>query len=328
MNNWLSEEPIKVSVCCITYNHKNYIEVAIDSFLSQKTTFPFEIIIGDDCSNDGTSQIVDNYQKCYPNIIKVLRGETNKGMIGNMLATLSAANSDYIAFCEGDDYWVDNDKLTKQKNICDKDDDISLCIHPCYRLGKNGKLKKSFSKAEVLTFYSATDVVNIYGQFAPSSSYFFRKSVISDFPCWLIDAPLGDLFIELYATKSGNICYIPEYMSIYRVFSENSWTDINRRSLDKIIDNCNRMLPLLNKCADELKVDFSSKISAVRLSLAYAKLIKRHFEQFKMEITISYHLAKRKSKMQLFFYFFREYPKILRYIILFKKKVDLHIGRG
>src|ERR1700690_2758382 len=107
------KEPL-VSVKMITYNHAPYITRAIEGVLQQKTTFPFELIIGEDCSTDGTREIVFAYQKKYPDIIRVITSDKNVGMNINGLRTIKAGKGKYIALCEGDDYWHNPEKLQKK----------------------------------------------------------------------------------------------------------------------------------------------------------------------------------------------------------------------
>jgi glycosyltransferase involved in cell wall biosynthesis len=103
-----------VSVKMITYNHAPYIAQAIEGVLEQQTNFPFELVIGEDCSTDGTREIVFEYQKKYPDVIRVITSESNVGMKRNGYRTTKVCRGEYIAFCEGDDYWHDPSKLQKQ----------------------------------------------------------------------------------------------------------------------------------------------------------------------------------------------------------------------
>jgi glycosyltransferase involved in cell wall biosynthesis len=103
-----------VSVKMITYNHAPYIAMAIDCVLAQKTNFPFELVIGEDCSTDGTREIVLDYAKRYPEIIRVITSEQNVGMHKNSLRTDQACKGMYIAYCEGDDFWHHLEKLQMQ----------------------------------------------------------------------------------------------------------------------------------------------------------------------------------------------------------------------
>jgi glycosyltransferase involved in cell wall biosynthesis len=107
------QEPL-VSVKMITYNHAPYIAQAIECVLAQKTNFPFELVIGEDCSTDGTREIVFDYAKRFPDIIRVITSDKNVGMKKNSLRTTEACQGKYIAYCEGDDYWHRDDKLQIQ----------------------------------------------------------------------------------------------------------------------------------------------------------------------------------------------------------------------
>ena len=106
-------EPL-VSVKMLAYNHAPYIAQAIEGILQQKTNFPFELVIGEDCSTDGTREIVFEYQKKYPDIIRVITSDQNVGTKKNGYRTLKACRGKYVALCEGDDYWHNPLKLQKQ----------------------------------------------------------------------------------------------------------------------------------------------------------------------------------------------------------------------
>src|SRR3954467_5066605 len=120
---------IIVSVCIITYNHGSYIEKALQGVLSQKLNCKMEIIIGEDCSTDGTANVCNKYHQLYPHKIKLLQYESNIGMKNNCITTIKSATRKYIAICGGDDYWEDDMKLQKQIEFLNKNKDYSLCIH-------------------------------------------------------------------------------------------------------------------------------------------------------------------------------------------------------
>jgi len=118
-----------VSVCMITYNHENFIKDAIEGILMQKTSFPIELIIGEDCSTDNTRKIVKDYEEKYPEIIFAQYSEKNLGMINNFLNVLQAARGKYIALCEGDDYWTDPLKLQKQVDFLEANPEYVICAN-------------------------------------------------------------------------------------------------------------------------------------------------------------------------------------------------------
>lgn len=115
---------IKVSIIVTAYNQENYIEEALLSLVNQKTTFNYEIIVGEDCSTDNTRSILTTLQKKYPNIITLIFNEKNLGIAGNWTSTMRQSNAEYLAICEGDDYWTDIHKLQKQVDFLEK--------HPTY----------------------------------------------------------------------------------------------------------------------------------------------------------------------------------------------------
>ena len=152
--NTSNSDPL-VSVSCTTYNHINYIEQCLDGFLCQKTYFPFKILIHDDCSTDGTTEIIKKYTAKYPDIIKPIYETENQYQQGKTVSSLiwnnSRAKGKYIAFCEGADYWIDNNKLQEQVNFLENNDsygmvytnfnlyyqDKKLYVNNCFDLGKS-----------------------------------------------------------------------------------------------------------------------------------------------------------------------------------------------
>lgn len=139
-------EPL-VSVKMITYNHAAFIEKAIEGVLQQKSDFPFELVIGEDCSTDGTREIVFAYQSKYPDIIRVVTSDNNVGMKKNGIRTLAACSGKYIAFCEGDDYWHNSEKLQKQVDFFEGHPECGLVYssYDVYHV-KSGERIKDFIK--------------------------------------------------------------------------------------------------------------------------------------------------------------------------------------
>jgi len=136
------EEPL-VSVCVITYNHEPYIRKSIDCVLAQETKFPFELVIGEDCSTDGTREIVFDYQKKYPDIIRVVTSNKNVGAHKNNLRTEKACRGKYMAFCDGDDYWHHPRKLQKQVDYLESHPECGLVSSASHRFHvETGKLVK------------------------------------------------------------------------------------------------------------------------------------------------------------------------------------------
>jgi glycosyltransferase involved in cell wall biosynthesis len=134
-----------VSVMTITYNQKSYIVQAIEGILAQRTNFPFELVIGEDCSTDGTREIVFDYQRRYPDTIRVITSERNVGGKSNAIRTRKACRGKYLALCDGDDFWHHPDKLQKQVDFMESRPECGI-VYSNYdiRSGRRGKIIRDF----------------------------------------------------------------------------------------------------------------------------------------------------------------------------------------
>lgn len=141
MENWPTDyaRPV-LSIVCLTFNHRDYITQAIDGFLSQRTHFPFEIVINDDASTDGTQDILKAYQQRYPRLIRLILQEQNQYSQGKPygMPVFQQAHGDYIAYCEGDDYWTDPHKLQLQVDFLERNRDYVLTFHASYAFTSQG----------------------------------------------------------------------------------------------------------------------------------------------------------------------------------------------
>lgn len=195
----------------ITYNHEKFIAEAIDGVIMQKTDFPFELVIGEDCSTDNTRAICIEYQKKYPDIIKLRLNETNEGMMLNWINNISCGQGKYIALCDGDDYWTDPCKLQKQFDFMEANPDFALCSHSAYTL-MCGQLDENIGmERDVLT---TEDIIRKdWGLL--TASLFFRKDAHKT-PDWYYTVRNGDYALQLIVSLSGKIKFLPEYMAVYR----------------------------------------------------------------------------------------------------------------
>lgn len=248
---WIYSDVTYVSIICCTYNQDKYISDAINSFLAQKTQYKFEIIIHDDCSTDKTNDILMSFKKNFPNIIKIINPKENLyskyGVNAPGLNAISYSLGKYIAFCEGDDFWIYNNKIQIQLEQILIDPNISLCIHRSYLLKHNSyELWNESDHGDEKKLLTIENILNVIGQFAPTSSYLIKREVINILPEWFNNAPVGDFFLEIYSTKIGRILYLPEIMSVYRQYAGNSWSiEVLRNEKNKIIFN-KKMLYIYN----------------------------------------------------------------------------------
>lgn len=141
---------ILVSIVCITYNHEPYLRDALEGFLFQKTTFPFEIILAEDCSTDGTRAICEEYAAKYPDKINYIYRDHNVGYNENEYEAMCAAKGKYIAYCEGDDYWTDPNKLQKQVDFLESHPEYAVCWHRCKHRNVETKEEKKDACGKIL----------------------------------------------------------------------------------------------------------------------------------------------------------------------------------
>lgn len=213
-----------VSIQCLTYNHAQYIRQCLDGFVIQKTNFRFEAIVHDDASTDGTQDIIREYEKKYPDIIKPIFEKENqysKGIPGRITNIVNAhCKGKYIAICEGDDYWTDPLKLQKQVNIMEKYDECGFVYTGCSRYIQ-----------ETGTYTSSSDRLGSFDDlllenFIHTPTVLYRKQLKQSydkeiFPYaqnWL----MGDYPLWLYLSAISQPGFIPEITSVYRVLKESA----------------------------------------------------------------------------------------------------------
>ena len=217
----MSTTRVPVSVWMITYNHEPYIREALDSVLSQRTSFPFEIVVGDDASTDGTRRILEEYAAAHPGRFRLLLHGRNIGMIGNQNAVFAACSGEYIAMLEGDDYWSDDSKLERQYAEMLARPEVLLSFHPC-RETKHGRLMSWHgSKPAILP---AGEVIRGGGYFCPTPSLMLHRGVVADLTAFLLDAPAGDYYLQILGAMPAGALYLPWPMCVYRVNSSGSWS--------------------------------------------------------------------------------------------------------
>jgi glycosyltransferase involved in cell wall biosynthesis len=215
---------IKVSVLCLTYNQVNYVGQMLDSVLSQKTNFKFEVLINDDASNDGTVDTVKSYQKKYPDIIKPVFHSENlysKG-IRNFIPRylLPKAQGVYLAICEGDDYWTDPNKLQLQVDFLNKNPEYALCFHPVIIKFENQEEDDAKFPIETSKSYFVVKQL-IKRNFIHTNSVMYRSQDYST----LEHITPGDWYLNLYHAQFGKIGFIDKTMAVYRRHEKGIWWD-------------------------------------------------------------------------------------------------------
>jgi glycosyltransferase involved in cell wall biosynthesis len=220
-----------VSVCIITYQHVNYIKECLDGVLMQETLFPFEIIIGEDESTDGTREVCQKYAEKYPGkIFLFLRSRKDVIYVNgspngryNFIECIKSAKGKYIAICEGDDYWTDPYKLQKQVDFLETHHKYVGCFHNTEERfedddNKASFLYCSFPSARDISFIDLSDVNLI-----PTCSVMFRNRLFGEFPNWYSKLSMGDWPLHLLNAQFGNFWYMPKVMGVHRLHEKGIW---------------------------------------------------------------------------------------------------------
>lgn len=217
----------EVTVLCITYNHAAYIRDCLDGMVLQKTKFPFQVIVHDDASTDGTVEIVEEYAKAYPDIIYPIIEKENqfsKGVRTPAHQISPIQWGKYIACCEGDDYWMDSNKLQLQYDFMESHPDYSLCVH-------NAIINDLKYEFDYLSEPNKTDkdktcediIFEGGGKFNPTASFFIRTSC--EWPTIEHNCSANDHFELIKLASRGKVHWISKPMSVYRWGVKGSWTD-------------------------------------------------------------------------------------------------------
>lgn len=251
-----------ISCCIITYNHASYIEQAIESVLAQQHQYSFEIIIADDCSTDGTTDIIKGYRQKYPGLIALIIQPVNVGASKNFMSLLKAAGGKYIAYLEGDDYWSNNRKLQKQVDFLEQHPGYSICF---------SNVLETFSEdlndpQNVLHGGSgskATTTINdlLRGNYIQTASVVFKNKLFNYFPGWYADLMPGDWPLHLLNAQFGNIYYDSECMCVHRNYSEGVW------SSEKVLKRIESTLNVCRVIGKELDLVNSKDLKAGKRKL-------------------------------------------------------------
>lgn len=217
----------KVSVSLLAYNHGSFIEQALDSILLQQVNFDYEIVIGEDCSQDDTREIVLSYQTKNPDKIRIFLSKKplNDGRSGrlNFVRNLKACRGEYVALLDGDDYWTSPYKLQTQIDLLDSHPEYALCFHCVTKVDEEaGRQIDTFSPPWKKDFYTLEDL--LVGNIVATCSTVFRNKLFGDFPNWFYSMPMGDWALHILNAQHGNIGYIDESMAVYRIHRKGMWT--------------------------------------------------------------------------------------------------------
>jgi glycosyltransferase involved in cell wall biosynthesis len=253
---------MKLSVLIITYNHERFIAQAIMSALTQQLDSDYEIVVGEDCSTDGTRDILMDFHRRFPDKIFPLLRDRNVGGGPNLESALAACQGQYLALLEGDDYWVSIDKLKRQVEFLDTHPDFAICCHRARILNEVDLGYADVSPSLPAGSYTIEDLLK--GNFVMTSTTVLRRDLYGPLPSCFSGMNLGDWPRLALAARQGKIELMDDVMAAYRVHSAGIWSS----------------LPLKNRLRDTIRM---LKALDQYLGLQYTRTIRQtiahtHFE--------------------------------------------------
>lgn len=265
-----------VSVCVTTYQQALYIRDCLEGILMQKTEFPYEVIVGEDGSTDGTREICKAYAEKHTDKIRLFLRDRNishckleSGAVRfNGIFTRMTARGKYTAICEGDDYWIDPNKLNKQIDYLEKNEYCSVCFHNAFIIDEGSANRVgSFNIPDNTRIFTTRELFNNW--FVPTASIVYRTDALpSKYSEWYLRAHNGDLALLFLLSKQGNLGVIPGYLSVYRHNAVNSLSLTVKENSDHYIS---RLIDLIK--AVNLYFDGKYEEEAKRMCLTLERAI-------------------------------------------------------
>lgn len=244
------KDECKVSIICITYNQKRYLQKAVESMLSQITDFSFEIIIHDDVSTDGTKEIAMDYAQKYPDKVRVILEKENqysKGVDFFASMVTDVARGEYIAVCEGDDYWIDDHKLQIQYKAMEEHVECDMCACFGCTVTEDGMTEVSeIRPRDHDCILPVEDVIRGGGQYLVTAGLFFRKSMYDEMLPFEKVISL-DYAQQIKGALRGGIYYIDRKMAVYRRYAGGSWTNNVLRNKERLKVQWSKEIALLKQ---------------------------------------------------------------------------------
>lgn len=251
---------ITVSVALITYCHEKYIRKAIESILMQRTNFQYEIIIGDDCSNDNTRQILMEYKEKNSDKVSLIMHDKNIGATKNIYDIFKKCRGKYITLLEGDDYWTDPQKLQKQVDFLETNTEYIGIAHTFNLVDGNGNFIRKYTEGNS-SEKSVTIKSFLKGDFFRVTTTVFKNVFLESNDKYDVlykaNRLVGDFTLSVILLDLGDIYVLDNCMSVYRVVINEGAKNYN--SIKSPLDNYNDFIYLIKFVSKHYKnkYDFS-----------------------------------------------------------------------
>ena len=290
----------EVSISCLAYNHGKYIRRMLESLVSQKTNFPFEILIHDDASTDNTAEIIREFEKKYPDIVKPIyqtENQYSKGVRISGRFQYPRIAGKYVAYCECDDFWCDENKLQLQYDYMESHPECAMCCHAADIVDENGehvRYQRPFAKTRIV------DVKNVLWDkrdYIPTASQFVKASLVKNKkPSYFRGAPIGDLTMQLLCAINGSVYYMDRVMSGYRINVGVSWTTKMSADTEKRAEFRKKLLKMFDtfdentdfKYTQDVQIaksrpEFEDALDAKDIKAMKSGLLRYHYRQLPLK---------------------------------------------
>lgn len=250
---------MKVSIICTNYNKEAWIEEAIQSFLDQKCNFDYEIILVDDASSDHSPQIIEHYAKKFPEKIKAVFHQENLGITKTWIEVCKLAQGDYIARCDGDDYWIDEYKLQKQVEILDKSETSSWSCSDFDIISESGELRhKEAIKNGIIRKMSSFEEMLAFRGMTMSSTWLVDRKLMLEVNEAISPDAVDDTFcLQLELFTKTELTFLPEATTVYRL---HEGSDSHPASVEKMSKRFEKLQETQEEYLDKYysRIDFNA----------------------------------------------------------------------
>jgi glycosyltransferase involved in cell wall biosynthesis len=259
----------KVSVFVLTHDHVDWIGQALDSALAQQAPFPFEVVVADDFSTDGTREIVREYERHHPELVRTFLPERNLGVAGIWLAAARRCRGEYIAVLEGDDRWTSGEKLARQAPLLDANPGWSSCFHRATLFHEDGRHPpRPATPGFDRDVFALDDLIR--ANFIPFLTVMFRRDALAGTPEWLFSYPWFDWLFHIYCARRGAIGFLDEDMAAYRVHERGNWSarsraeqlELDLELYERLTVELPEKLPLIERCRENRHCQLAIEQSA------------------------------------------------------------------
>lgn len=274
-------EPTKVSVLMITYNQERYVGQAIESVLAQQTDFAYELVIGEDCSTDGTRAICEAYQNAQPRTVRLLAREKNLGMTENLFSTFAECTGEYLAIVEGDDFWTDPLKLQKQADYLDANPDCALVFARTDAFFQNVDRPGYEIPPPDIGPYTLDNLLKT--NYIATCSVMYRKDLVRVYPPWIRQLEMLDWPLHVLYAQCGTIGFIDEAMAAYRIHAESTFSSRN------VADNYSSILKFYERIRPQVGPRYAGTISRSKATV-YRALARSAFDHRSWGHAVRYEL--------------------------------------